>query len=278
MSPVLFAVIVLGILGLAGGVILVLASKFMAVYEDPRIAEVTECLAGANCGGCGYAGCADYAEAIVKNGAPTFKCAPGGDKAADAINRIMGQAEGDRPSLRAYVACAGGEKCGKRFDYQGLQTCAAAAGIAGGPSACSFGCLGLGDCTRVCKFDAIHVVDGVAKVDRTKCTGCTVCTTVCPRGVIKMKTIASQPAVKCANKEKGAAVNKACKVGCIGCGLCAKNCPNGAIAVENNVAVIDYTKCNGCGTCAEKCPKKAIQWIEGRPQPMNAAVPEPKVL
>ena len=139
MNPIVFAIVVVVVLGLAGGVILVLASKFMAVYEDPRIAQVTECLAGANCGGCGYAGCADYAKAIVENGAPTFKCAPGGDKTADAINTIMGNATDDRPSLRATVICAGGENCGKRFDYQGIQTCAAAASIAGGPSACAYG-------------------------------------------------------------------------------------------------------------------------------------------
>lgn len=163
MNPIVFAIVVVVVLGLAGGVILVLASKFMAVYEDPRIAQVTECLAGANCGGCGYAGCADYAKAIVENGAPTFKCAPGGDKTADAINTIMGNATDDRPSLRATVICAGGENCGKRFDYQGIQTCAAAASIAGGPSACAYGCLGLGDCTRACKFDAIHVINGVAR-------------------------------------------------------------------------------------------------------------------
>ena len=123
MNPIVFAIVVVVVLGLAGGVILVLASKFMAVYEDPRIAQVTECLAGANCGGCGYAGCADYAKAIVENGAPTFKCAPGGDKTADAINTIMGNATDDRPSLRATVICAGGENCGKRFDYQGIQRC-----------------------------------------------------------------------------------------------------------------------------------------------------------
>lgn len=166
MNPIVFAIVVVVVLGLAGGVILVLASKFMAVYEDPRIAQVAECLAGANCGGCGYAGCADYAKAIVEDGAPTFKCAPGGDKATDAINTIMGNATDDRPSLRATVICAGGENCGTRFDYQGIQTCAAANGIAGGPSACAYGCLGLGDCTRACKFDAIHVINGVAVVDR----------------------------------------------------------------------------------------------------------------
>ena len=277
MNPIVFAIVVLVVLGLVGGFILVLASKFMAVYEDPRIAQITDCLAGANCGGCGYAGCADYAKAIVEDGAPTFKCAPGGDKTTDAINRIMGAEESDRPSMRATVICAGGENCGKRFDYKGIQTCAAAAAVAGGPSACSYGCLGLGDCTRACKFDAIHVVKGVAVVDRSKCTGCTACTAVCPRKVIQMKPIAPQPAVKCSNKDKGAVVNKTCKVGCIACGLCVRNCPQQAIFLKDNVAVIDYTKCNGCGTCVTKCPKKAIQWVEGAPCPMDAPVPAPEV-
>ncbi len=270
-NPILFAVAVLGILGLAGAVILVLASRFMAVYEDPRIAEVTECLAGANCGGCGYAGCADYAKAIVQDGAPTHKCAPGGAKTTSAVNRIMGSAGDDRPSMKACVVCAGGENCGVKFDYQGIQTCAAAASLAGGPSACAYGCLGLGDCTRACKFDALHIVKGVAAVDRDLCTGCTSCTRACPRGIIRMKPVAGQPAVKCSNTDRGAAVNKICKVGCIGCGICEKNCPQQAVFVKNNVALIDYTKCNGCGICVAKCPKKAIQWIEGRPQPVNAA-------
>lgn len=167
---------------------------------------------------------------------------------------------------------------GKRFDYQGIQTCAAAASIAGGPSACAYGCLGLGDCTRACKFDAIHVINGVAVVDRKKCTGCTACTVVCPRHVIQMKPIAPQPAVKCSNKDKGALVNKTCKVGCIACGLCVRNCPNQAIFLKDNVAVIDYTKCNGCGTCVSKCPKKAIQWVEGVPRSIDAPVPEHEVL
>ena len=192
--------------------------------------------------------------------------------------RGTGDATDDRPSLRATVICAGGENCGKRFDYQGIQTCAAAASIAGGPSACAYGCLGLGDCTRACKFDAIHIINGVAVVDRKKCTGCTACTVTCPRHVIQMKPIAPQPAVMCSNKDKGALVNKTCKVGCIACGLCVRNCPNQAIFLKDNVAVIDYTKCNGCGTCVSKCPKKAIQWVEGTPRPIDAPVPAHEVL
>ena len=278
MNTIVLAIIIVTIVGLLGAAILVAAAKFMAVYEDPRVGEITAVLAGANCGGCGYAGCADYAKAIVEGKAPTYKCAPGGDKTNDAINLIMGNDTDNRPSLRATVICNGGVNCGKRFDYQGIQTCAAAAAVAGGPSACAFGCLGLGDCTRACKFDAIHVVNGVAVVDRTKCTGCTACTVACPRHIIQMKPIASQPAVKCSSKDKGPVVNKACRVGCIACGLCVRNCPNEAIFLKDNVAVIDYTKCNGCGTCVSKCPKKAIQWVEGSPRPMDSAVPEHKVL
>ena len=278
MNPIVFAIVVLVVLGLAGGVILVLASKFMAVYEDPRIAQITECLAGANCGGCGYAGCADYAKAIVENGAPTFKCAPGGDKTADAINTIMGNDTDDRPSLRATVICAGGENCGKRFDYQGIQTCAAAASIAGGPSACAYGCLGLGDCTRACKFDAIHIVNGVAVVDRQKCTGCTACTVACPKHIIFMKPLEAKPVVECSNKEKGPVVMKECTAGCIGCMLCQKNCPEGAITVTDFVASIDYDKCTGCGICTEKCPKKVIYFVDGKPKtaPNEAAPAEEK--
>lgn len=118
-------------------------------------------------------------------------------------------------------------------------------------------------------LDAIHVINGVAVVDRKKCTGCTACTVTCPRHVIQMKPIAPQPAVMCSNKDKGALVNKTCKVGCIACGLCVRNCPNQAIFLKDNVAVIDYTKCNGCGTCVSKCPKKAIQWVEGTPRPIG---------
>ena len=272
------AVVLCTLVGAVGAIILVAASKFMAVEEDPRIEEVAGCLAGANCGGCGYAGCADYAKAVVMDGVPCDKCAPGGPKAAAAIAKIMG-GEASAVEKKAVVQCQGNtEHCKPSYDYKGIQTCAAAAALAGGPSACAYGCLGLGDCTRACKFDAIHVINGVAVVDRKKCTGCTACTVTCPRHVIQMKPIAPQPAVKCSNKDKGALVNKTCKVGCIACGLCVRNCPNQAIFLKDNVAVIDYTKCNGCGTCVSKCPKKAIQWVEGTPRPIDAPVPAHEVL
>ena len=159
------AVILCTIVGAVGAIILVAAAKFMAVEEDPRIEEVASCLAGANCGGCGYAGCADYAKAVVMDGVPCDKCAPGGPKAAAAIAKIMG-GEASAVEKKAVVQCQGSsEHCKPAYDYKGIQTCAAAATLYGGPKTCSFACIGLGDCTKVCKFDAIHIVDGVAKVD-----------------------------------------------------------------------------------------------------------------
>ena len=273
------AVILCTIVGAVGAIVLVAASKFMAVEEDPRIEEVSACLAGANCGGCGYAGCADYAKAVVLDGVPCDKCAPGGPKAAAAIAKIMG-GTASAVEKKAVVQCQGNsEHCKPAYDYKGIQTCAAAAALYGGPKTCSFACVGLGDCTKVCKFDAIHIVDGVAKVDKDKCTGCGACANICPKQVIMIDVGGPRkPVVMCSNKDKGALVNKTCKVGCIACGLCVRNCPNQAIFLKDNVAVIDYTKCNGCGTCVSKCPKKAIQWVEGVPRSIDAPVPEHEVL
>lgn len=279
MNPIVFAIVVVVVLGLAGGVILVLASKFMAVYEDPRIAQVAECLAGANCGGCGYAGCADYAKAVVEGKAPCDKCAPGGAACSAAVAKIMGVGASTGVPKRAMVACSGSnDKCKQKFDYQGIETCAAAAMVSGGPSACAFGCIGKGDCVASCKFDAIHVVNGVAVVDREKCTGCSACTVACPKHIIFMKPLEAKPVVECSNKEKGPVVMKECTAGCIGCMLCQKNCPSGAITVTNFVASIDYDKCTGCGICTEKCPKKVIYFVDGKPKtaPSEAAPAEEK--
>ena len=183
------AVILCTIVGAIGAVVLVLAAKFMAVEEDPRIEEVSACLAGANCGGCGYAGCADYAKAVVMDGVPCDKCAPGGPKAAAAIAKIMG-GEASAVEKKAVVQCQGSsEHCKPSYEYKGIQTCAAAATLYGGPKTCTFACIGLGDCTKVCKFDAIHIVDGVAKVDKDKCTGCGACANICPKHVIMIRVL-----------------------------------------------------------------------------------------
>ena len=197
------AIAIVTVAGLLGSVILVLAAKFMAVEEDPRIGEVTSCLPGANCGACGYAGCADYAKAIVEGGAPVNKCVPGGAKAAADVAAVMGVEAGATAAVRATVRCQGKPGvCTQIFDYHGVSSCAAAAALYGGPKACAYGCLGLGDCVKACKFDAIHVVDGIAHVDPEKCTGCGACAAACPKSVIEMASdMEEKPLVLCHNTE-----------------------------------------------------------------------------
>ena len=156
-TTVIWAVVILGALAIVFGLILAVAAKAFEVEVDPRLPEIQACLAGANCGGCGYAGCADYAKAVVMDGVPCDKCAPGGPKAAAAIAKIMG-GEASAVEKKAVVQCQGNtEHCKPSYDYKGIQTCAAAAALYGGPKTCSFACIGLGDCTKVCKFDAIHI-------------------------------------------------------------------------------------------------------------------------
>lgn len=255
---ILLAVLVVTVVGLIGAVILVLAAKFMYVEEDPRVALVQECLPGANCGACGYAGCADYAKAIV-NGAPVNKCLPGGASAAEGAANVMGVAAGETAVIKAVVGCQGAKGvCKKKYDYEGMPSCKAANALFNGPNACAFGCLGLGDCVKVCQFGAIQVENGVAKVIAEKCTGCGMCKDVCPKKIIWMHDTAQKPVVMCANHEKGALTNKECTKGCIACMKCEKNCPESAIKVKDFVARIDYDKCTGCGKCIEVCPKQVI--------------------
>ena len=258
---ILLAIVIVTVIGLIGAVVLVVAAKFLSVPQDPRIDQVAACLPGANCGACGYAGCADYARAIVEQGAPVNKCVPGGAKAADDCAAVMGVEAGATAVVKAVVGCQGKPGvCKPSFTYEGVSSCAAAAALHGGPKACTFGCLGLGDCVKVCKFDALHIVDGVAVVDPEKCTGCGACTKVCPHNVIHIQGIQPKkhPRVLCNNNEKGAAVMKECATGCIGCMKCQKTCEQEAIKVENFLAHIDYSKCTGCGACVEACPKKVI--------------------
>ena len=253
------AIAIVTVAGLLGSVILVLAAKFMAVEEDPRIGEVTSCLPGANCGACGYAGCADYAKAIVEGGAPVNKCVPGGAKAAADVAAVMGVEAGATAAVRATVRCQGKPGgCTQIFDYHGVSSCAAAAALYGGPKACAYGCLGLGDCVKACKFAAIHVVDGVAVVDKEACKACGKCIAVCPRHLIELVPYEQKHLVQCSSRDKGKDVMSVCSVGCIGCKMCEKVCEFDAVKVVDNIAHIDPSKCTNCGKCAEKCPKKVI--------------------
>ena len=256
MSPIVLAIVLVTVIGLIGAVILVAASIFMYVPVDERVEKITAALPGANCGACGCAGCADYAKSVVEDGNAVNKCVPGGTKAAAAVAEIMGVEAGSATPMKAVVVCSGTcDKTSKRYSFEGVQSCQAVKGLYGGDGLCKFSCLGYGDCTRACAFDAIHIVDGIAKVDYAKCTGCGACAAACPGAVISIiPEHKRKPVVQCRNQEKGAVTRKQCTAGCIGCMKGAKACPKEAITVENNVAHIDQSKCVGCQLCVKECP------------------------
>ena len=260
MNPILMAIILVTVIGLIGAIILVAASIFMYVPVDERVEQITGVLAGANCGACGCAGCADYAKSIVEDGNAINKCIPGGSSCAAAIAQIMGVDAGAVTPMKAVVACSGTcDKTSKKYEFQGIQSCQAVKGLYGGDGMCQYGCLGYGDCVKACAFDAIHIKDGIAKVDYEKCTGCGMCAAACPNSVISVvPEHKRKPAVLCVNKDKGAQTRKACTAGCIGCMKCAKACPKQAITVENNVAYIDQSLCVGCQLCVKECPVGVI--------------------
>ena len=256
MTPVL----VVAVIGLGCAGLLVIASKAFHVDVDERVTQVRECLPGANCGGCGFAGCDDYAANLVEDESmPCNKCAPGGAAAAEAIAKVLGRSVGDSEPQVAQVLCNGTcDKSKTILEWQGLQSCKAAKGWFSTPNACMFGCIGLGDCVKACAFDAIGIIDGVARVNRNNCVACGSCAAVCPQSVIKLVPQKSQVHVLCSSTDKGADARKNCDNACIGCMKCTKVCNFGAITVEDNLARIDYSKCKSCGMCAAVCPSGAI--------------------
>ena len=283
---ILIAIAILGGLGLVFGLVLAAASKVFYVETDPRLDQLNACLPGANCGGCGFAGCGAYAEAVLKGEAPVGKCASGGNEAAKAMASIMGVEAEEVTRKVAMVRCSGA----RTFDaegnltrgakmkatYEGFHDCLAASRVGGsGPLSCKFGCLGYGSCTKVCKYGAISVKNGVAVVDEDLCVGCMACAQVCPRKIITAVEPDRNVIIACNSLAKGAVTNRACTIGCIGCGKCMKNCPSGAITITNNLAQIDYSKCTNCGECAKVCPKGLIKdsRVEelGEPKPVITA-------
>lgn len=265
MSLILVAVISLGAIGLVAAIILYVASKKFAVYEDPRIGQVAEVLPQANCGGCGYPGCGGFAAACVKAGSLDGKfCPVGGQPVMDKVAGILGlEAAAAEPKV-AVVRCNGTcENRPRTTQYDGVRSCAIAHATYGGETGCTFGCLGCGDCVSACKFGALHMnpETGLPEVDEEKCTACGACVKTCPRNIIELRPKGKNNRrvyVQCVNKDKGAVARKACTAACIGCGKCVKVCPFEAITLENNLAYIDPAKCKSCRKCEMECPQGAI--------------------
>ena len=257
--PVLYAVLALGGLGVLFGLLLGVADKKFSVKVDERVSAVRAAVAGANCGACGYPGCDGYAEAVVRGEAQANACTPGGQKTAKAIAAIMGvSAEALEPKV-ARVRCQGTcENVTPRYDYSGLPSCRAAGSLAGGPTACEFGCVGLGDCVDRCPFGAISMVKGVAVVNEDVCTGCGMCVATCPRGILQMLPRDQTIVVLCRNTAIGRIARLQCKTACVGCKRCEKQCPSDSIHVVNGVAQIDETTCTRCGACIPVCPMHCI--------------------
>lgn len=261
---ILYAALSLGVLGLVFGILLGFASKKFEVKVDPKIPKLRECLPSANCGGCGYAGCDAYAEAVASGDAKPNLCSVGGAPVAEALGEVLGVSVETGAKMTAFVKCAGNcEKAKQNYEYEGVTNCLEASLlVGGGAKKCSYGCLGLASCVNVCEFDALHIVDGIAKVDKEKCTMCGACIDICPMGLIEAVPYDKKVRVACNSQDAGKDVRNACSAGCIGCKICEKNCPKGAVKVDGFLAKVDYENCVNCKICTTKCPTKAISFLE----------------
>lgn len=257
---ILYAVAALGLLGAGFGAVLAVASRVFHVEMDPRQEAVRSCLAGANCGGCGYPGCDAYAAAVARGEAPCNKCVAAPPEEQDKIARIMGAENTGAERRVAFVPCSGCEGVAEpRFHYSGPQDCRAAM-LFGGKSnkLCSFACLGLGNCVRACPFGAMKLENGVAKVNRAACVGCGACRDACPKKLVQMLPASQRVMPACSNRTRGTAVTKICKAGCIGCKKCERECPAGAISVVDSLAVVNPALCTQCGYCVDACTRHVI--------------------
>ncbi len=282
---ILIAIISLGGIGVVGAILLYAASKKFEVYIDPRIPEVQDALPAANCGGCGFPGCAAFAEACVKADSLDGLCCPvGGVEVMNKVASILGKEATASDPMVAVVRCNGTCEARPRTNqYDGAQSCAIASSLYGGETGCAYGCYGYGDCVLSCPFDAIHMnpETRLPEVLEDKCTACGNCVKACPKMIIELRKRGPKSRrvfVSCVNKDKGGPAKKACDNACIGCSKCQKECPFEAITIENNLAYIDYMKCRICRKCVPVCPTNAIWEVNFPPrkEPVAAEVKETK--
>jgi RnfABCDGE-type electron transport complex B subunit len=262
----LIAIVFMAGLGLVLASMLVFANRRLYVYENPKIDEVEELLPHANCGACGTAGCRAFAEKLVEGELQPGACTVNSVEMNQVIADFLGVDLGSGEKLVARLACAGGNNVALRHgDYQGVDSCRAAALVGGGGKGCTWGCLGLGDCEEVCDFDAIVMNrQELPVVDADLCTACGDCVDICPRDLFSLQPASHHLWVACKNLEKGEAAEAECAVACNACGRCALDAPENLISIKNNLAVVDYSKNSLASQVAiERCPTGAIVWMDG---------------
>lgn len=283
---IIYAVISLSAIGVGAAVILYFVAQKFKVIEDPKIDIVEELLPAANCGGCGFAGCRNFAEATVarakkEGNLEGFNCPVGGNEVMGLIADALGlEVEEAEPQV-AVIRCNGSrQNAPRKVQYDGPATCAFAHNLSSGESGCPYGCLGLGDCVASCQFDAMYMDEesGLPVVIEDNCVACGACVEACPRDIIELRNKGKKSKrifVSCINEEKGGPARKNCQVACIGCQKCYKVCPFDAITMNNNLAYIDYEKCKLCRKCVPECPTNAIHEINF-PPPKQKKPEDPK--
>lgn len=250
--------LILLVLAMLFAIALAYLGKKLAVSRDERIDQVRDCLSGANCGACGYAGCDGFATALVEGKAELSSCNATSKEKKEEIAEILGLTDTGE-ATKVVVCCHGGQDAKDKYDYVGYGDCRSMELLAGGRKQCAWGCLGTGSCVDACQHHAVTVKQkGYSEVSLSKCISCGRCISVCPKKIIKRIPTSATYYVACSNHQKGKEVRELCTKGCIACGLCVKQCEVGAITIVDNLATIDYTKCINCGKCAAKCPQRCI--------------------
>lgn len=265
MKTIIFTIIVALAIGFFLGLLLGLFKKLFAVKVDPKIQQVRDLLSGANCGGCGYAGCDAFAEAVVNGEAAPGGCVAGGASTAEQVAAVMGGTSEATAKKIAFIACKGDSNCAKdKGVYNGVKTCKGAQLVMNGTKKCAFGCIGFGDCVSACPFDALKMdTNGLPVIDKEKCVACGNCIKACPKKLIKLVEAETKgPLAKCSNKsDNKPQIRKDCTAGCFKCGMCARKCTAGAVDISSGIPVIDYEKCTACGECIKACPDKVLEFL-----------------
>lgn len=280
MDILLYSVISVSAIGIVAALILYMVAQKFKVYEDPRIDKVDEVLPAANCGGCGFAGCRNFAEACVKAELlDDLYCPVGGNDCMSEVAKILGKDAVEKDPMVAVLRCNGTcEFRPKTNNYDGAVNCSIASALYSGDTGCEYGCLSHGDCEVSCSFDAIHMdpKTGLPVVDEEKCTACGDCVDACPKNLFELRKKGRKSKrvyVACMNEEKGGVAKKSCSVACIGCSKCKKVCPFDAIEIKNFLAYIDYNKCTACRKCVPECPTNSIIEVNFPPRKNK---PKPK--